>query len=73
MPLYYLKGGESILEKLKQIREERNLSKTYMAKKLGLSLQGYRHLENGSVRMSADRILAISKILGVDVTIFFEQ
>ncbi|MCY9705548.1 helix-turn-helix transcriptional regulator [Paenibacillus alvei] len=44
-----------------------------MAKKLGLSLQGYRHLENGSVRMSADRILAISKILGVDVTIFFEQ
>ncbi|MFA8302352.1 helix-turn-helix domain-containing protein [Paenibacillus alvei] len=62
-----------MLEKLKQIREERNLSKTYMAKKLGLSLQGYRHLENGSVRMSADRILAISKILGVDVTIFFEQ
>lgn len=62
-----------IHNKIKQIRRRRNYTKTFMAKKLGLSLQGYRHIENGTVRISAERLLAISKILEVDVSIFFDQ
>ncbi len=38
------------------IREAKGISKTFMAKGLGMSLQGYRLLENCSVKLDVFRL-----------------
>ena len=49
------------------------MSKTFMAKGLGMSLQGYRYLENGSVKLDVERLKVIAKLLGEDSAIFFND
>ena len=44
-----------------------------MAKGLGMSLQGYRYLENGSVKLDVERLKVIAKLLGEDSAIFFND
>lgn len=55
------------------IREAKGISKTFMAKGLGMSLQGYRYLENGSVKLDVERLKVIAKLLGEDSAIFFND
>lgn len=54
-----MKKKESMLEtheKLKLLRTQRNMSQEDMANKLNLSLSGYRKIENGSSRITQERI-----------------
>ena len=56
----------SIEEKIKNIRELKNLTQGYMAEKLGMSQAGYSKIESGATQLSYTKIVEISKILGVE-------
>ncbi len=61
-------------ERLKKLRTERKITQEEMALKLGYkNKSGYCQLENGKVKMTLDKALKISQILGVDIEkIFFD-
>lgn len=67
-------GGEVMIrENVKKIRESKGVTKTHVAKELGLSPMGYGHIESGNVRLDADRLKDIAKILSVEPAIFFDD
>lgn len=56
---------EKINEKIRQIRELKNLSQEFIAKELGLSIRAYSKIESGETQLTINRLNEISKILGV--------
>lgn len=60
-------------ENIKRVRESRGVTKTFMAKGLGMSLQGYRYLEDGEVRLDVERMKKIGELLRVDSAIFLDD
>lgn len=70
-----MKGGGcvSVCENIKRVRESKGVTKTHVANKLGMSLQGYRYLEDGEVRLDVERMKRIGDILSVDSTIFLDD
>lgn len=60
-------------ENIEKIRKAKGVTKTFIANKLAMSLQGYRYLENGEVRLDVDRLQLIAKALGVDSAIFLDD
>ena len=55
----------TIEEKIKSVRELKNLTQEYMAEKLGITQAGYSKIEGGATKISYNKIVDISKILGV--------
>ncbi len=55
------------------IRIAKGVTKTFIANGLGMSLQGYRYLENGDVNISVEKIKDIARLLGEDVSVFFND
>ena len=53
-------------QKLKQIRELKNLSQEYIATQLGLSVRAYSKIETGETQLTINRLNEISNIMGVD-------
>jgi len=62
-----------VTENIKKIRTAKGVSKTFLAKGLKLSLQGYRYIESGDVRLDVERMLKIGQLLGVDSAIFLDD
>lgn len=62
-----------IHENVERIRKARGVSKTHIANSLDLSLQGYRHIASGAVRLDAERLKIIGSVLEVDPGIFFDK
>ncbi|MFL0365337.1 helix-turn-helix domain-containing protein [Pseudobacillus sp. 179-B 2D1 NHS] len=56
-----------------KIREAKGVTKTHLAKALGLSLQGYRYLESGETKLDVERLKTIAIVLDVDVAVFFND
>lgn len=58
-------GGEYVTDTklLKQIIDESGLKKTFIAKQLGLSYQGYLRKENGSSEFKSSEIVIMKKLL----------
>lgn len=63
----------NISENVKLIRKAKGVSKTFIAKKLNLTIQGYTHVENGNVSLSAERLKVISDALGISIEVFFDE
>lgn len=63
----------TVYTNIRKVRESKGITKTFVAKALGLSLQGYRYLENGEVRLDVERMQKIAKILGVNSSIFLDD
>jgi transcriptional regulator with XRE-family HTH domain len=63
----------SVRENVKRIREACGVPKTHVARCLGLSLQGYRYIENGDCQLDVERLRKIGKILNVDSAVFFDD
>ena len=61
-----------IYEKVEEIRKEKGVTKTHLAKKLGISLQAYVHITNGNSRLDVERLKIIAFELGVEPSIFFD-
>ena len=53
-------------QKLKQIRELKNLSQEYIANQLGLSVRAYSKIETGETQLTINRLNEICRIMGVD-------
>ena len=51
-------------QKLKQIRELKNLSQEYIANQLGLSVRAYSKIETGETQLTINRLNEISRIMG---------
>ncbi|MRG86970.1 helix-turn-helix domain-containing protein [Salinibacillus xinjiangensis] len=62
-----------IHENVEKIRKAKGVTKTHLAKKLNLSLQGYRHITSGEVKLDVERLNVIAKSLGVSPAIFFDN
>ncbi len=68
-------------KKLRQLRKDRGISQTFLAKKLGFKYtSGYSNIEYGTNRLSYEQALTIAGVFNVDVneltedeTSFFEQ
>ena len=60
-------------ENVEKIRKAKGITKTHIAKQLNLSLQGYRHMMNGDVRLDVERLKIIANVLGVSPSIFFDE
>lgn len=51
---------------LKALRELKNYSQSYMASRMGISQSYYSKLENGSLRLSEEKLNQAIQILGVE-------
>ena len=60
-------------ENIRMIREAKGVSKTFVAKGLGMSLQGYRYIEDGSVKLDVERMKVIARLLGEDSAVFLND
>lgn len=54
-------------EKIRNIRELKNLTQDYMAEQLGMTQAGYSKIESGTSRVSYSKLMEISKILDVSL------
>ena len=52
-----------IANQIKKVRELKNFSQDFVAKKLGMSQGNYARLENGGIKISKERLKQISDIL----------
>lgn len=57
---------------VKAARVNAKLSQDAVAEALGMSINTYKHKENGKSRFYADELSKLSRLFNVDVTIFFE-
>lgn len=53
-------------DKIKFMRQAKNLSQEEMAEKLGLSLNGYANIERGETDVASSRIQQIAEVLNAD-------
>lgn len=56
-----------INEKIRQLREQHQLSQENMADKLGMSVTGYAKIERGEVRSNLPRLEQISEVFDMDI------
>lgn len=61
-----------VYENVERIRKSKGVTKTHLAKKLGMTLQGYRHLTSGEVKLDVERLRVISEALNVEISVFFD-
>ncbi|OOF36457.1 MULTISPECIES: helix-turn-helix domain-containing protein [Rodentibacter] len=60
-----------INEKIRQLREQHQLSQENMADKLGMSVTGYAKIERGEVRSTLQRLEQISEVFEMDICELF--
>ncbi len=68
-PGYLVAPGDTLAEML----EERALSQTELARRLGVSLKHINQVVNGAVPISADLALALEKVLGVTASFWLKR
>ena len=56
-----------INEKIRQLREQHQLSQENMADKLGMSVTGYAKIERGEVRSNLPRLEQIPEVFDMDI------
>ncbi len=59
-------------ERVRMARKLRGMSQTELAKPLGLSFQQVQKFERGTNRVSAGRLFAVSRILELPISFFFD-
>lgn len=55
-----------IENKIKHIRELKNLTQEHIANQLGLSVRAYSKIETGETQLTINRLNEISSIIGID-------
>lgn len=63
-----------IRDNVKSIRKAKGVMATHVGEALGYKTpQGYHYLENGQSDISAEKLKIIAKVLGEDVSVFFDE
>lgn len=60
-------------ENIEQLREERNISRSIMAKRMGMNEGTYRNIENNNGRASMDKYMEIAEELNVPIDYLFNE
>lgn len=60
-------------ENVERVREAKGKTKTFLAAKLNLSLQGYRHIANGTTSLDVERLKVIGEALEEDPAVFLSD
>ncbi|WP_206922574.1 helix-turn-helix domain-containing protein [Alicyclobacillus suci] len=63
----------TVKENVERIRKAKGVTKTFLAKKLGMSVMGYIHITSGDVRLDTERLQVIADVLDVDPGVFFDN
>lgn len=58
---------------VERIRIAKGVSKTFLAKSADLTLQGYRHIASGNVRLDVERLKLFAIALDVDPSVFLDD
>ncbi|MBX2928930.1 MAG: helix-turn-helix transcriptional regulator [Saprospiraceae bacterium] len=53
-------------DKIKEIRQRKNLSQTEVAERLSISQSAYAKIEQGAVRLDVERLMALADIFEVE-------
>lgn len=64
----YKKEMLRIAQKIRKVREHKNFSQEYLAKKIGISQNAYSKIELGYSKITLDRFMHIATLLEVDTT-----
>ena len=62
---------ETIYDRLKKVRLEKNYSQDYLAKKLGITQKAYSKIENNETKLNVDVLQRLTEILEVPIESFF--
>jgi transcriptional regulator with XRE-family HTH domain len=62
---------ETIADRLKKIRIDKNVSQDFLAKKLGFTQKAYSKIENNETKLNVEVLQRISEILEIPVESFF--
>ena len=58
---------KEVSENIKRLRELKNISREFMAQKLGLSTSGYAKLERGDTEITLNKLYMIANVLETDI------
>lgn len=62
-----MRKQDHIRQKIRDIREDKNLTQADMAEKLSMSVTGYAKLERGECQISLSRLQHIASVLEIDI------
>lgn len=64
--------NDYLLCRIENIRKSKGITKTFVARQCGRSVNWYWKVENGLLRLRVDELCAIAKALEVEPSIFFD-
>lgn len=64
-------SDNNIAQQIETIRKSKGITKTFVARQCGRSVNWYWKVEHGQLRLRVDDISQIAKALDVDPSIFF--
>lgn len=64
---------ETIADRLKKMRLEKNVSQDFLAKKLGFTQKAYSKIENNETKLNVEVLQRISEVLEVPIESFFNN
>lgn len=70
---YITSANLTIGSRLRMRRKELNITQQSLSQAIGISYQQIQKYENGSNRISADRLYYIANLLGVGISYFFKD
>lgn len=53
--------------RIRKLRELKNLTQEHLAEELGMSVSGYSRIERDEVKLSSDKLVKISEVLGISL------
>lgn len=67
------KDFETVSDRLKKIRLEKNISQEFIAKKIGFTQKAYSKIENNETKLNVEVLQKISELLKVPIESFFNS
>jgi transcriptional regulator with XRE-family HTH domain len=64
---------ETVSDRLKKVRLEKNLSQDFLAKKLGITQKAYSKIENNETKLNVDVLQRVSEVMDVPIETFFNN
>lgn len=65
--------AKTVTNNIRRIREYRNYTQDYVARKIGISQNAYSKLELGFHKLSLERLFQIADVLGVESTALLQH
>ena len=65
--------AKSVASNIRRVREYRNYTQDYVARKIGISQNAYSKLELGFHKLSLERLFQIADVLDVECTALLEN